>query len=94
MSYGLDFLICIKFCTTMVIVLDPPACFARLVCRYRTGSPSFYCLSNLEFESLIRLGNWFLKLFSIINAYSFENLKPNCEKEREIWDKRLVCGGC
>ena len=27
-----DFLICIKFCVTMAIVLDPPVCFARLVC--------------------------------------------------------------
>ena len=31
-SYSLDFLICIKFCATMVIVLNPPACFARLAC--------------------------------------------------------------
>ena len=27
--------------------------------NYGTGSPSFYCLSNLKFDSLIRLGNWF-----------------------------------
>ena len=32
MSYSWDFLICIKFCATMVIVLNPPACFARLAC--------------------------------------------------------------
>ena len=31
-NYSWDFLICIKFCATMVTVLDPPACFARLVC--------------------------------------------------------------
>ena len=27
--------------------------------NYETGSLSFYCLSNLEFDSLIRFGNWF-----------------------------------
>ena len=31
-SYSWDFLICVKFCATTVIVLNPPACFARLVC--------------------------------------------------------------
>ena len=31
-SYSWDFLICIKFCETIVIVLNPAACFARLVC--------------------------------------------------------------
>ena len=31
-SYSWDFLICIKLCATMVIALNPPACFVRLVC--------------------------------------------------------------
>ena len=25
-------------------------------------------------------------MFAIINAYSFENLKPNWKKQREIWN--------
>ena len=29
-SYSRDFLICIKFCETMAIVLDPQVCFAWL----------------------------------------------------------------
>ena len=64
MSYIWDFLICIK-------KKNPPACFAQSVVykvsrsamftsNYElTDSPSFYCLSILEFDSLIRLGNWF-----------------------------------
>ena len=27
--------------------------------NYGTGSPSFYCLGNLEFNSLLYLGHWF-----------------------------------
>ena len=43
-------------------------------------------LSNFEFNSLIRLENWF-------NCYyqctSVENLKSNWKKQREIWDNTL-----
>ena len=85
MSYSWDFLIGINFCATVVIVLNPPACFVRLVCiyckvsesailmftsNYGTSSPSFYCLSNLEFNSLIHLGNLFncLQLLMYIHS--------------------------
>ena len=29
-------------------------------------------------------------VFAIINAYSFENLKPNWENQKEIWDNTLI----
>ena len=63
MSYSRDFLICIKVCSLRGSFFyrdwflgSRSAMFAS---NYGTGSPSFYCLSNLEFDSLIRLGNWF-----------------------------------
>ena len=46
---------------------------------------SFYRLR----KSWVRIFDSFKQLvllFAIINAYSFENLKPNWEKQREIWD--------
>ena len=46
MSYSRDFLICIKFCETMVIVLDPPACFARLVCILSGSIRNVYKLTE------------------------------------------------
>ena len=33
-SYNREFLICIKFCETMVIVFDPSACFALVCMKY------------------------------------------------------------
>ena len=66
----------------MVGVLNPPACFAQLVCIYKvfrslmftsnfeTGSPLFYCLSNLEFDSLSHFGNWFNCLLLLMHIRS------------------------
>ena len=54
----------------MVIVVNPPSLLYMVVLykmslnlqclliNSETGSPSFYLLSNLEFDSLIHLGNW------------------------------------
>ena len=43
---------------------------AMFTSNYGTGSPSFYCLSNLEFDSLIHLGNWFNCLLLLIRISS------------------------
>ena len=80
-SYSKTFLICLKFCETMVIVLVSQACFVRLVCNKVSRSAmftslqkfvflSFYRLSNLEFNSLICLGNWFNCLLLLIHIRS------------------------
>ena len=80
-SYNWDFLICIRFCATMVILLNPfPALrgwfvyklsrSAMFTCNYGTGSRSFYCLSNLEFDFFIRLGNWFNCLLLVMHLRS------------------------
>ena len=60
-------------------------------------------LVNLKFDTLIRLGNWFNCLLSLMHIH-LKNLKSNWEKWREIWDKTLTltqilndypgCGAC
>ena len=45
---------------------DQTAMFAS---NYGTGSPLFYCLSNLEFDSLIHLGNWFSCLLLLMHIH-------------------------
>ena len=78
MSYSRDFLICIKFCETVVIVLDfQPALrgwFLYEVSRSAmfTSLPKlvFHSFYNLDFNSLIRLGNWFNCLLLLMQIRS------------------------
>ena len=75
---------------------------AMFTSNYGTTSLSFYCLSNLDFDSLIRLGNWFNCLLLLMHIRS--KIESRTEKSRLksgitllLFDrnlKRLVCGGC
>ena len=77
-SHSWDFFIRIKFCEAIesssllcavglyIKCLDPQ-CLTVLL---KLVLLSFYCLSNLEFGSLIRLGNWFNCLLLLMHIRS------------------------
>ena len=75
MIYSWDFLICINVCETKS---SSPVCAVGLYikCLAPQCLPvllfllSFYRLSNLEFDSLIRLENWFNCLLLIMHIRS------------------------
>ena len=73
-SYSWDFLICITFCATMVIVLNPPACLAWLGCFVYKVSRSAVFTSNY--------GHWFsfVLLFKQSWVWFFDSFRKlvNC----------------
>ena len=79
MSYSWNLLICIKFCKTTGSSSLLCAFGLHKKCFNPQCSPvygnlivvlSFYCLSNVKFSSLIRLGNWFNCLLLLMHICS------------------------
>ena len=86
MSYSWDFLFCINICETVesssvlcVIGLFINCSDPSNVYQFtETCFPFVYHLSNLEFDSLICLGNWFNCLLLLMHIHS--NIKAELRK--------------